>query len=400
MLQLLKKPRLNAPVLKSQAYPETANMSSLAVLPPLSRTITDLMDDDLYQAPPSPQAAELGSPVAAATLSTLLNVPELFVEHFNRMTLAPVPSLFDDDRLERPEPVQSIRPELTLRSRLTTLEPPETKKDDDFVFDELQVYFNDDLYPESVVVMKEEEPAMDEHLAVGEFEEDESDYLDDDNYFQDDFEDLDDIMMPECKFQQPLARTLDVSPLEVSPLDAQFDLMPRLDVGPLLALIPDIAQLEVPTISPLQIDLMPFGYTSDADAMAVDDSSLFQYAAKAEHTSPEYEPLAPREEHETEVNECDLINTATGEPCGKKFSRSYDLIRHQETIHAVNKKVFRCVICEGRHGGGEGNGRLKTFSRGDALLRHIKVKHGLGGPEAAQLMSQAKRNVEYILASS
>lgn len=94
---------------------------------------------------------------------------------------------------------------------------------------------------------------------------------------------------------------------------------------------------------------------------------------------------------------CDLVNPSTGHPCNKHFSRPYDLIRHQETIHASRKKIFRCVICEGRLNGGSGNGKLKTFSRGDALSRHIKVKHGLVGSEALNIINEAKANVEYIL---
>lgn len=95
-------------------------------------------------------------------------------------------------------------------------------------------------------------------------------------------------------------------------------------------------------------------------------------------------------------HQCDLINPATGTPCSKQFSRPYDLIRHQETIHASKKKIFRCVICEGRMNGGPGNGKQKTFSRGDALSRHIKVKHGLVGKEALQLINEAKENVEFV----
>lgn len=95
-------------------------------------------------------------------------------------------------------------------------------------------------------------------------------------------------------------------------------------------------------------------------------------------------------------HECDVVNPNTGMTCGKQFSRPYDLIRHQETVHATKKKIFRCVICEGRRFGGPGNGKEKTFSRGDALSRHIKVKHLLGGDEALSLINEAKANVEYV----
>lgn len=63
---------------------------------------------------------------------------------------------------------------------------------------------------------------------------------------------------------------------------------------------------------------------------------------------------------------CDGINPHTGKPCNKVFSRPYDLVRHQDTIHAAVRKTFKCEAC------GENS---KTFSRMDALSRHIRVKH-------------------------
>ncbi|SCU87332.1 LADA_0E03378g1_1 [Lachancea dasiensis] len=96
-----------------------------------------------------------------------------------------------------------------------------------------------------------------------------------------------------------------------------------------------------------------------------------------------------------EVHSCELINPVTKESCGKKFSRPYDLIRHQKTIHATKKKVFRCVICIQQQGE---EGYEKTFSRGDALSRHIKVKHDLSGPEAQKAIQFAKENVEFAAA--
>lgn len=93
-----------------------------------------------------------------------------------------------------------------------------------------------------------------------------------------------------------------------------------------------------------------------------------------------------------EVHTCQLINPITNEPCYKKFSRPYDLIRHQKTIHASKKKVFRCLICIQQQGA---EGYQKTFSRGDALSRHVKVKHELSGAEAQKAIQFAKENVEY-----
>lgn len=93
-----------------------------------------------------------------------------------------------------------------------------------------------------------------------------------------------------------------------------------------------------------------------------------------------------------EVHTCTLVNPITNEPCSKKFSRPYDLIRHQKTIHASKKKVFRCVICIQQQGT---EGYQKTFSRGDALSRHVKVKHELTGAEAQKAIQFAKENVEF-----
>ena len=62
---------------------------------------------------------------------------------------------------------------------------------------------------------------------------------------------------------------------------------------------------------------------------------------------------------------CERINPGTGRPCNTIFSRSYDLTRHEETIHNNNKKKSKCQICT----------EEKTFSRHDALTRHMRVVH-------------------------
>lgn len=67
---------------------------------------------------------------------------------------------------------------------------------------------------------------------------------------------------------------------------------------------------------------------------------------------------------QTGPHRCGFNNPVTGKPCNKIFSRPYDLIRHQETIHASNRKTFKCDLC---------GDDTKTFSRQDALARHIRV---------------------------
>lgn len=64
---------------------------------------------------------------------------------------------------------------------------------------------------------------------------------------------------------------------------------------------------------------------------------------------------------------CDRINPSTNKPCNTVFSRPYDLTRHEDTIHARRPKVH-CQYCAAR-------GEEKTFSRADALTRHLRVVH-------------------------
>ena len=64
-------------------------------------------------------------------------------------------------------------------------------------------------------------------------------------------------------------------------------------------------------------------------------------------------------------HKCDRINPSTGKPCNSIFSRPYDLTRHEDTIHNARKQKVRCQFCT----------EEKTFSRNDALTRHMRVVH-------------------------
>ena len=64
-------------------------------------------------------------------------------------------------------------------------------------------------------------------------------------------------------------------------------------------------------------------------------------------------------------HKCMDVNPQTGKPCNTVFSRSYDLTRHQDTIHNNRKQKVRCHLCT----------EEKTFSRSDALTRHMRVVH-------------------------
>jgi 26S proteasome regulatory subunit N4 len=75
-------------------------------------------------------------------------------------------------------------------------------------------------------------------------------------------------------------------------------------------------------------------------------------------------------------HKCERINPSTGKPCNSVFSRPYDLTRHEDTIHNVRKQKVRCQFCT----------EEKTFSRNDALTRHMRVVH----PEV-DFMGKSKR---------
>ncbi len=64
-------------------------------------------------------------------------------------------------------------------------------------------------------------------------------------------------------------------------------------------------------------------------------------------------------------HKCERTNPSTGKPCNTVFSRSYDLTRHEDTIHNARKQKVRCHLCT----------EEKTFSRNDALTRHMRVVH-------------------------
>lgn len=64
-------------------------------------------------------------------------------------------------------------------------------------------------------------------------------------------------------------------------------------------------------------------------------------------------------------HKCARINPSTGKPCNSIFSRPYDLTRHEDTIHNARKQKVRCHLCA----------EEKTFSRNDALTRHMRVVH-------------------------
>ena len=81
--------------------------------------------------------------------------------------------------------------------------------------------------------------------------------------------------------------------------------------------------------------------------------------------SPSAEPNLALRNSQAGPHRCDRINPSTGKSCNSIFSRPYDLTRHEDTIHNARKMKVRCHLCT----------EEKTFSRNDALTRHMRVVH-------------------------
>lgn len=93
------------------------------------------------------------------------------------------------------------------------------------------------------------------------------------------------------------------------------------------------------------------------------------------------------------IHECHL--PSSDEPnkmCLRRFSRKYELIRHQETVHSKKKKLFKCFVC------------VKTdpmtgpriFTRHDTLAKHIRVNHKISGKEAKAEVAYSKKHAEIV----
>ncbi|KAL8709405.1 MAG: hypothetical protein Q9220_005788 [cf. Caloplaca sp. 1 TL-2023] len=82
-------------------------------------------------------------------------------------------------------------------------------------------------------------------------------------------------------------------------------------------------------------------------------------------TTPSASSASASRNQQGGLHKCSRINPSTGKPCNTVFSRSYDLTRHEDTIHSSRKQKVRCDLCK----------EEKTFSRSDALTRHMRVVH-------------------------
>lgn len=93
------------------------------------------------------------------------------------------------------------------------------------------------------------------------------------------------------------------------------------------------------------------------------------------------------------IHECQLPLAEHPEKlCLRRFSRKYELIRHQETVHSKKKKLFKCFVCV-RQNPAVGP---RIFTRHDTLAKHIRVNHKISGKEAKAEVAYSKKHAEVV----
>lgn len=93
------------------------------------------------------------------------------------------------------------------------------------------------------------------------------------------------------------------------------------------------------------------------------------------------------------IHECQLPSAEEpGKLCLRRFSRKYELIRHQDTVHLKKKKLFKCFVCV-RQDPVMGP---RIFTRHDTLAKHIRVNHRISGKEAKAEVAYSKKHAEIV----
>lgn len=94
------------------------------------------------------------------------------------------------------------------------------------------------------------------------------------------------------------------------------------------------------------------------------------------------------------VHECQLPLSSEdpSKLCLRRFSRKYELIRHQETVHSKKKKLFKCFVCVKQ----DPAIGPRIFTRHDTLAKHIRVNHRISGKEAKAEVAYSKKHAEIV----
>lgn len=93
------------------------------------------------------------------------------------------------------------------------------------------------------------------------------------------------------------------------------------------------------------------------------------------------------------VHECQMPSPdEPGKLCLRRFSRKYELIRHQETVHSKKKKLFKCFVCVKQ----DPSIGPRIFTRHDTLAKHIRVNHRISGKEAKAEVAYSKKHAEIV----
>ncbi|CUM68246.1 uncharacterized protein PRCAT00005967001 [Priceomyces carsonii] len=122
-----------------------------------------------------------------------------------------------------------------------------------------------------------------------------------------------------------------------------------------------------------------------ADAKLAAHRVIKKPAAKPSNKSSNYDPDV--------VHECQLPSAdEPGKLCLRRFSRKYELIRHQETVHSKKKKLFKCYVCVKQNP----NIGPRIFTRHDTLAKHIRVNHKISGKEAKAEVAYSKKHAEVV----
>jgi hypothetical protein len=96
--------------------------------------------------------------------------------------------------------------------------------------------------------------------------------------------------------------------------------------------------------------------------------AISQILARVQYTPPGVHGMSRTSE--VGPYKCEWTNTATGRTCDATFSRPYDLTRHEENVHNPKRQRFSCTLCT----------KAKSLSRSDALVRHMRMVHGINVP--------------------